>query len=162
MPFNRKISGLYHEFAVPFWVSVAILVIAGAVIYLPYLGCGKELFRNESLYAVMAQELSDSAPVATAHHVQQVSGEIIFPALASFIHNVTGLAMDSALRCVSLFMLIMTAAVCGVSASGRSAKAGIVASAICLTSLLAMEKGAEGYPTTTNAFFLICAQMTFF
>ena len=162
MPFNRKISGLYHEFAVPFWVSVAILVIAGAVIYLPYLGCGKELFRNESLYAVMAQELSDSAPVATAHHVQQVSGEIIFPALASFIHNVTGLAMDSALRCVSLFMLIMTAAVCGVSASGRSAKAGIVASAICLTSLLAIEKGAEGYPTTTNAFFLICAQMTFF
>ena len=162
MPFYRKISGLYHEFAVPFWVSVAILGISGAVIYLPWLSFGRELFRDESLYAVMAQELSCSAPVSTAHHVQQLSGGIIFPALVSFIHNITGITMENALRGVSLFMLAASAAVCALSAAGRSKQAGLVASAIYLTSFLAMEKGVEGYQATTNAFFLLCAQMAFF
>ena len=70
--------------------------------------------------------------------------------------------MDSALRAVSVFMLVMGGIVCGISASGRSKTSGIVAAAVYLTSFLAMSKGLEGYPATTSAFFLLCAQMAFF
>ena len=162
MFFNRKITGIYKESAVPIWLGTLLLAAAAAAIYLPWLNSGHELFRNESIQAVIAKEFSVSAPVPTAHHVQLLSEGILFPAVSSLINRWSGLSMEISLRLVSLCMLIMTAVLAGFSASNRSARAGLAAAAVTVSSVLAIDKAAEGYPTTMNGFLLLSAQLVYF
>ena len=159
---NRKISGIYKEFPVPFLLGAVLLAAAAAMIYMPWLNSGHELFRNESMQAVIAREFSLSAPVPTAHHVQQLSEGILFPAISAFLHRCTGIAMETALRAVSITMLVLTATVAGFCASVRNARAGLVAAAVTISSVLVIDKATEGYPTTTNALLLLSAQAVFF
>ena len=164
---KQKISGIYKESAIPLWLG-AIIICATAVviyqpcIYLPWRECSHELLKSESLYAVIAQECSFSTPVPTAHHVQQLSEGILFPAMTSLLHRCTNIAMETSLRTVATIMLLLTAALAGISASTRNTRAGLVAAAITISSVIAIDKAAEGYPTTTNAFLLLAAQLTFF
>lgn len=159
---RKKITGLYKEFSVPLWLGISLLIIASSVIFMPWLMSNRELFRNESLHAVIAGEFSFSSPVPTAHHIQQLSEGVLFQALSAMLHHATGLPIDKALRTVSFIMLLLTAALTGASASARSARAGLVSAAVMLTTILALDKAIEGYPTTTNAFFLLSAQLAFF
>ena len=157
---NRKISGLYKEFPVSASLAAIIVTVAVLVIFVPWLYSSRELFRNESLYAVMAQELPKSA-IPTAHHVPQLSEGVLYPVIVSVFHRL-GMSMELALRSVSLLMLILTSIVAGACASRHSKRAFFVAATITLSSALAIEKCIDGYPTTTNALLLLSAQMVFF
>ena len=159
---NRKISGIYREFAVPLWLGIILLTASAAAIYMPWLSNSHELFRNESIQAVIAREFSFSAPVPTAHHVQLFSEGILFPAISALLERCTGISMENALRSVSLIMLLLTATLAGISASVRSFRAGVVAAAVIISCILSIDKAPEGYPTTTNAFLLLSAQLAFF
>lgn len=157
----RKISGLYKEFPVPSKLAAVILIAAVSAIFFPWLDNSRELFRNESLYAVMAQELPASL-FPTAHHTPQLQEGVLYPMAVSLFNRITGASMEFSLRTISLIMLILTAAVAGFSASARSARAGFAAGAMVLTTLLTIDKASEGYPTSTNAFMLLSSQMVFF
>ena len=159
---NRKITGLYKEFTVPLWIGVLLLLTVSAAVFLPWLGSERELFRNESLHAVIAQEFSSSSPVPTAHHVQLLSDGIIHQAAASILHRVSGLSLVSSLRTVSLLMLTLTAILAGISASSRSSRAGLTAAAVVMSTMIAIDKVPDGFPATTSAFFLLSAQLAFF
>lgn len=159
---NRKITGLYKEFAVPLWIGILLLASATAVIYLPWLGSERELFRNESLHAVIAQEFSVSSPLPTAHHVQQLSEGIIHQAASAFLHRISGLDPVCSLRTISFIMLLLTAILAGLGVPSRSRRARLAAAAVVVSTLLAIDKSCEGYPATTSAFFLLAAQLAFF
>ena len=159
---SRKITGLYKEFAVPLWIGILLLTVAAATVFLPWLVGKQELSRDESLHAVIAQEFTISAPVPTAHHVQQFSEGVIYQAAASALHKISGLSLVCSLRTVSFIMLLLTAALAGISAASRSRRSGIVAAAVMLSTLLVLDKANDAYPTTTNAFFLLSAQLAFF
>ena len=154
--------GLYSEKNWHVWPAFLLLALAFVVIYLPWISPDRELFRQEDLLAVEAMEFSPRVWVVTAHNVAIKNAAPLFPVAASLLHT-WGIPIESALRGISLFMLAAGAVVVYfAAASQRSSKAGLVASAVYLTSLFSMEKAIDGVPTTTSAFFLLSAQLVFF
>lgn len=155
--------GIYSEKSIPRWAGVIILIAAFIAIYQPWLLGDRELFRLEGLYAVSATEFDPSMPMVTAHGVAIQNVFPFFPAMASVFQKVLGMPMEFSLRFLSVLMMAATAVIVYfAAASERSYRAGLVAAAMYIGTFLALEKGIEGYPTTTNAFFLLSAQLLFF
>lgn len=146
--------GIYSEKSIPRWAGVVILIAAFIAIYQPWLLGDRELFRLEGLYAVSATEFDPSMPMVTAHGVAIQNVFPFFPAMASVFQKVLGMPMEFSLRFLSVLMMAATAVIVYfAAASERSYRAGLVAAAMYIGTFLALEKGIEGYPTTTNAFF---------
>ena len=155
--------GIYSEKSIPRWAGVIILIAAFIAIYQPWLLGDRELFRLEGLYAVSATEFDPSMPMVTAHGVAIQNVFPFFPAMASVFQKVLGMPMEFSLRFLAVLMMAATAVIVYfAAASERSYRAGLVAAAMYIGTFLALEKGIEGYPTTTNAFFLLSAQLLFF
>lgn len=159
----KIIMGIYTEKSLPRWAGITLLVFAFLALYEPWNLGMREFFRGEGLYAVEALELSTPFSVATAHGAVIQNAFPLFPALAGRIYELTGLPMETALRLVSIFMLAASAVmVYFAAASERSYRAGLVAAAMYVSTMLAMEKAGDGYPTTMTAFCLLAAQLLFF
>lgn len=158
---NNIVAALYNENRIG---PVISLIIAGAVLLLCVVLCflgDRELARAEGLYATSATEYTPGL-TTTAHSVIQTKVHPLYPALVSLVRH-SCLPMETALRSVSLFMLIAWAALAGFAAAGRrNYRAGIVTFLFCLTSIFFLDKGGDGGPETLTAFFLLCAQLTFF
>ena len=155
--------GIYKEKEHFFLPPLLLLLAVAAAIYLPWISPVRELFRQEGFYAVMAQEFDISKGLVTAHQVGIKNGYPLFPAVAGTLVRLTGLPVEMVMRLISVVMLFATAAVAFTgAATNRDRRAGVVAAAVFLTSLISLEKGAFGTPATTNAFFLLSAQMLFF
>ncbi len=155
--------GIFKEKPIAGWAGILVLIAAFLALYEPWWIGVRELFRQEGLYAVQAAEYSLESAVVTAHGVTSQSAFPLFPALVSLLVRLTGAPMEYALRLISIAMLGATAVLVYVAAaSERSWRSGCVAAAMFLSSWLAVEKGIDGYPTTTSAFLLLAAQLVFF
>ncbi|MCQ2377926.1 MAG: glycosyltransferase family 39 protein [Victivallaceae bacterium] len=155
--------GPYKEKAHALWISLLVVTVVAAAIYLPWVVSGRELFRQEGLYAVEATEFHFRNFLVTAHQVALKNGFPLYPALVSLAVRWTHCPVETVMRTISVLMLFLTAAVVFFGAkSTHSPRAGVVAAAIYLTSLISLEKGWEGNPVTLNAFFLLAAQLLFF
>lgn len=121
----------------------------------------RELFRHEGLFATCALEFIPGNPI-TAHGVVQREVPPLFPALASILNHL-GVPMEQALRLIAVFMLGAWSLLAGFAAARRrNFRAGIVAFFCCAGTIFAMDKGVDGLPTTTAAFFLLAGQLIFF
>ena len=122
---------------------------------------GRELFRQEGLYASCAQEFTFGAPVS-AHGVIQRDVPPLFPAMASAL-NKLGMPMAHSLRLISITMLgLWSLLAASVVARRRNIRAGLVTFLCCTGTVFAMGKGIDGIPATTSAFFLLAGQLSFF
>lgn len=122
---------------------------------------GRELFRQEGLYASCAQEFTLGAPVS-AHGVIQRDVPPLFPAMASAL-NKLGMPMAHSLRLISITMLgLWSLLAASVVARRRNIRAGLVTFLCCTGTVFAMGKGIDGIPATTSAFFLLAGQLSFF
>ena len=122
---------------------------------------GRELFRQEGLYASCAREFIPGIPV-TAHGVIQKDVPPLFPALVSMLNRL-GISMECALRLLSIIMLgawSLLAAL--VTAKRRNIRSGVVTFLCCCGTVFAMGKGIDGTPATMTAFFLLAGQLSFF
>ena len=155
--------GVYQEKQYPLFFSLCFVLLIAVAIQVPWLLPARELFRQEGLFAVEAGEFDFARGMVTAHGVGIRNGFPLFPALAALVSGLTHWNMVLVIRLISLIMLLATGCVvfAGTAAS-RSAKDGVVALAVYLTSVIVMEKGVMGTPVTTGAFFLLSAQMLFF
>lgn len=155
--------GLYVEKKWTKTTAVLVLVAAFLIIYLPWLSGSRELFREESLYAVETVEFGENPLQVTAHGMPVYSNAPLFPAVCQMVWKITGLPLELVMRGISMLMLAASAVlVYFASASQREPRAGWVASAFYLTPLIVLEKAVEGTPVTMAAFFLIAAQLVFF
>ena len=140
-----------------------MLLLAGTFFVL-FFGCwivGRELFRDEGLFATCALEFIPGNPM-TAHGVIQREVPPLFPALASVLNHL-GVPMEWALRLLAIFMLGAWSLLAGFAAAKRrNFRAGVVAFFCCSGTIFAMDKGVDGLPTTTAAFFLLAGQLLFF
>jgi len=122
---------------------------------------GRELFRQEGLYACCAREFIPGTPL-TAHGIVQKDVPPLYPVLVHLL-NKTGISMECALRLLSITMLgawsILAAA---VAARRRNLRAGVVTFLCCCGTIFAMGKGIDGTPATMSAFFLLAGQLCFF
>ena len=155
--------GLYVEKNWTKTTAVLVLIAAFLIIYLPWLSGSRELFREESLYAVETVEYGENSLQVTAHGMPVYSNAPLFPAFCHLIWKTTGLPLELVMRGISMLMLAAGAIlVYFASASQREPRAGWVAAAFYLTPLIGLEKAVEGTPVTMAAFFLIAAQLLFF
>lgn len=122
---------------------------------------GRELFRQEGLYASCAQEFSLETPFS-AHGVVHNDVQPLFPALASVLNRI-GIPMEYALRLISITMLgAWSLLAASVAARRRNLRAGVVTFLCCAGTIFAMGKGIDGVPATMSAFFLLAGQVSFF
>lgn len=155
--------GIYSEKSIPCWAGILIIITAFVVIFQPWQLSNRELFRLEGLYAVSANEFNFSLPAATAHGVIIQNVFPLFPAIVSILQKKLNWPMEFSLRFLSILMMLSTAVIVYfAAASVRSCRAGLVAAAMYISTFFALEKGIAGYPTTTNAFLLLSAQLLFF
>lgn len=128
------------------WMTVLWIAAAFLLAYpLWHLG-GRELFWNEGEYAVAASEMSSFPPIATLHGQATPEIQPLFPLFARLL-RMTGLSMEFSLRFLSVLPLAVLTFLTGLicwRASGR--QAGAAAAVVMSTTLLAAEKGVEGYP----------------
>ncbi|UKI29522.1 MAG: hypothetical protein L6W00_15705 [Lentisphaeria bacterium] len=144
-------------------MGVLILLIAFLAIHEPWLLGMRELFRQEGFYAVQAVELQPSSTLVTAHGVPIQDAFPLYPALSGLLMRGFGVPAEFALRTVSLLMLAATAVLTYfAAASERSCRAGLVAAGMYISTFLVLEKACDGDPATSNAFFLLAAQLLFF
>ena len=155
--------GIYTEKPISPWMGVLILLIAFLAIHEPWLLGMRELFRQEGFYAVQAVELQPSSTLVTAHDVPIQDAFPLYPALSGLLMRGFGVPAEFALRTVSLLMLAATAVLTYfAAASERSCRAGLVAAGMYISTFLVLEKACDGDPATSNAFFLLAAQLLFF
>ena len=155
--------GLYSERIWSRTACVCALAAAFLIIYLPWLSAGRELFRQECVFAVEAMEFNPRSLLVTVHGVPEYNAVPVFPAATLCLHRLTGAPVELVMRGISMLMLAAGGVlVYFAAASQRTPKAGFVAAAFYLTPLIAMEKAIEGNPATTGAFFLLFAQLVFF
>lgn len=155
--------GLYAEKKWNKTAAFTVLAAAFLIIYLPWLSGSRELFREESLYAVETVEYGTNSLLVTAHGMPVHSNAPLFPAICHLVWKTTSLPLEFVMRGISLLMLAAGGVlVYFASASQREPRAGWVASAFYLTPLIVLEKAVEGTPVTMAAFFLIAAQLVFF
>ena len=122
---------------------------------------GRELFRQEGLYATCAQEFRFGEPVS-AHGIVHPDVQPLVPAVAAAL-NKAGVPMECALRLVSIIMLgAWSLLASAVAARRRNLRAGVVTFLCCSGTVFAMGKGIDGVPATMSAFFLLAGQLSFF
>ena len=154
--------GIYCERTPSRAEGIAVIAVAFLLIHALGVSPLRELFRDEMLFAAAASSPA-AFPNAVIHGVPSPQVMPLFPAAARLLHLLTGLSIVAALRLLSLAMLGATAVVVYFAAvGGRSRTAGFAAAAMYLSTILSVEKGFNGTPITTGAFFLLCAQMSFF
>ena len=122
----------------------------------------RELFRNESEYAVAAQEMNSFPPLITLHGQMQTGIFPLFPALAKGL-SACGLPMEFSLRfisVVSLLALVMIVWLACYRTGGIQASAA--GAAVMLSTLLAAEKAVEGYPHMLTALILYSGWLLWF
>ena len=155
--------GIYTERKINVASGTVVLLTAFAALFGVWLLAGPELSRIEGLYAAVAAESSWNNPVIVIHGWATPECFPLFPVAASLLCRLTGMPMESALRGLSVLMLLAGAVTAYFAASiRRNPRAGFVAAAMYSTSFLAMEKAVEGTPATANAFWLFSAQLVFF
>lgn len=155
--------GIYTERKISFAFGAAVLLTVFFALYGIWLAAGPELTREEGLYAAAAAEAAPDNPVAMVHGWATPECFPLFPAAASLLHRLAGVPMESALRGISMLMLLAGAVMAYFAASSRrSPRAGFVAAAMYSSSLLAMYTTVKGTPVTSNAFWLFSAQLVFF
>ncbi|MDD3886147.1 MAG: hypothetical protein PHI35_04695 [Victivallaceae bacterium] len=155
--------GVYTERSLSRVTGFILLAISFAALFQPWNLEMREFFKLEGLYAACADELTSVFSVVTAHGVVIQNGFPLFPAAGMLLNRVCGLPMETALRLTSIIMLAAsTVMIYFAAASDRTPRAGMVAAAMYFSTILVMEKGGEGYPTTMSAFFLLAAQLLFF
>jgi len=154
--------GIYSERTPSRAESIAVIAVAVLLILAPGISPLRELFRGEMLFAAAAASPA-AFPNAIIHGVPSPQVMPLFPAAARLLHLASGISLVAALRSLSLLMLCATAVVVYFAAvGGRGRAAGFAAAAMYLSSALSLEKGIDGTPITTGAFFLLSAQMVFF
>lgn len=154
--------GLYCERTPSRAEGIAVIAVAFLLLYAAGVSPLRELFRGEMLSAAAASS-PVAFPNAVIHGLPSANIMPLFPAAARLIHLVSGLSVVAALRLLSLAMLAATAVVVYFAAvGGRGRAAGFAAAAMYLSTVLSIEKGCDGTPITTGAFFLLSAQMAFF
>ncbi len=145
------------------WAGLLLLLLAFAVLYQPWRLGERELFWNEGDYAVQAQEMDRSLPLAVAHGVALPNAFPFYPLLVSHLRAHCPISMELALRLVSVAAAAATALlVGGVAGRIRGATAGLAAAAMFLSTNLVVEKALDGYPTFLANFFLLAAQLVYF
>ena len=155
--------GLYKEQEWSRKKGIILLVLSLLVIYMPWLCSERELFRQESIYAVGAVEFSHPFFWVTAHGVPVYNAAPLFPGITALLSRLFQLPVEFVMRGISVFMLGAGAVLAYfAAASQRTPKAGFVAAAFYASSFIAMEKGVEGNPATMSACFLLAAQLLFF
>ncbi len=155
--------GLYAEKKWNKTAAFTVLAAAFLIIYLPWLSGSRELFREESLYAVETVEFSANSLQVTAHGMPVYSNAPLFPALCHLVWKTTALPLELVMRGISMLMLAAGGVlVYFASASQREPRAGWVAAAFYMTPLIVLEKAVEGTPVTMAAFFLAAAQLVYF
>ena len=122
---------------------------------------GRELFRQEGLYATCAKEFIPGSPL-TAHGIIQKDVPPLYPALV-YLLNKAGISMECALRLLSITMLgAWSILAAWAAARRRNLRAGVVTFLCCCGTVFAMGKGIDGTPATMTAFFLLAGQLSFF
>lgn len=154
---------MYREQTVSPWfgalliAGVFLLVYAGWVLY------PRELFRQESVYAVQALEFNLKNPLVTMHGTPVRNAYPVFPAVCSLLYNSLGLPMELVLRFVTVFFIAAGSVLVYFSAAlGGEKRSGLVGAAFYCTTALMLDKGVTGAPQTMSAFWLLAAQMSFF
>ena len=97
--------GLYVEQKWTKTTAVIVLIAAFLIIYLPWLSGSRELFREESLYAVETVEYGENSLQVTAHGMPVYSNAPLFPAICRLVWKTTGLPLELVMRGISMLML---------------------------------------------------------
>lgn len=156
--------GIYKEKSLPDGISIVLLLLSFLVLFQPWNLELRELSRLEGLFAAEAQDLSLSNWLVVSAHGAIIHNAFpLYPILVRLLYDTAGISMELALRLVSLFMLFATAILVYLAAaSNRTSRAGIAASAMYISCSLVIEKGIEGNPVTTTAFFLLASHLLLF
>ena len=126
--------GLYTEREWNKWTLVLLLVFACLLIYLPWVLSARELFRDESIYAVAAMEFDPSGFSVTAHGVPVHNVSPLFPAVTALLAKLFHLPIELIMRFLSVFMLAAGAVlVYFAAAAQRTSRAGFTAAAFYLS-----------------------------
>ena len=138
-----------------------VWLLAFFILFFAFWIGGRELFRQEGLYATCAQEFRFGTPVS-AHGVVQPDVPPLFPAAAAGLNRL-GIPMECALRIISIVMLGAWSLLASAAAARRrNLRAGAVTFLCCTGTIFAMGKGIDGVPATMSAFFLLAGQLSFF
>lgn len=148
------------------WILLTVALFL--LLFLPWLISGRELFRQEGLFAAIATEYMESSDFltngmsASAHHVVVDDAFPLYPMVVSQVCRL-GVPMEMSLRLVAMFFLGVLSLLAGICAASRSnARAGVVAACCCFGTLFAFEKTQIGGPEAMAGCFLFAAQMLFF
>lgn len=145
------------------WLGVPALILAFLLLYQPWRLAERELYRAEGGYAVQAQEMDWSLPMAQAHGVALRNEYPLYPLAASLLRSVTDWPMESVLRLLAVAATAATALMVGFAAGrARDGRAALVAAAMYLSCEVVVEKSLDGYPITIAVFFLLAAQLSFY
>ncbi|MBO5821796.1 MAG: hypothetical protein J6R86_02135 [Lentisphaeria bacterium] len=160
MPDDLRLNALQIEEKTRPFQSIVWLSAFFILFFAFWIG-GRELFRQEGLYATCAHEFRFCEPVS-AHGIVQPDVQPLFPAVAAAL-NRAGVPMEWALRLVSIVMLgAWSLLAASVAARRRNYRAGVVTFLCCTGTIFAMGKGIDGVPATMSAFFLLAGQLSFF
>ncbi|MBQ8753516.1 MAG: glycosyltransferase family 39 protein [Lentisphaeria bacterium] len=156
--------GIYKEKSLPPGVSTVLLLLTFFAVFQPWNLDLKELTKLEGLFAAEVLDLSlKNGSVVSAHGAVILNAFPLYPLFVKAVHCITEIPMEAALRLVSLFMLGMTAVlVYFAAASNRTGRAGVVAAAMYIGSILVIDKGIDGNPTTTTALAVLGAHLLLF
>ena len=122
----------------------------------------RELFRNESEFAVAAQEMNTFPPLITLHGQVQNGIFPLFPALAKGL-SACGLSMEFSLRLISVLSLLALVMVVWLACYRTGGvQASAAGAAVMLSTLLTAEKAVEGYPQMLTALILYSGWLLWF
>lgn len=142
------------------WWGLILLIAAFFALYQPWLLGISDYYRQEGLFAAIAQEVNWAAPVCAAHGTVFPGYFPLFSGLGKLLTAVTGLDTVFALRLVSVFMTFATGILVIVSVwRSRNFTAAAMAGAMFWGSNIVIEKSLDAMPTTTMMFGLLSAQL---
>ena len=142
------------------WWGLILLIAAFFALYQPWLLGISDYYRQEGLFAAIAQEMNWAAPVCAAHGTVFPGYFPLFSGLGKLLTAVTGLDTVFALRLVSVFMTFATGILVIVSVwRSRNFTAAAMAGAMFWGSNIVIEKSMDAMPTTTMMFGLLSAQL---
>ena len=122
----------------------------------------RELYWNEGTHAAVAQEISFQQPVCTSHGVASLEDYPLFHLLAGGLRK-CGVPVVLSLRLLSLTSLFCLVILVGVAAYRQHGPlAGVVSSAVMISTNVILEKSLEGYPNTMMMLFLMIGWLLWF
>ncbi len=156
-------KGVYRESWPRIWGGAAILLTAFLLLYLPWKLGEREFYWNEGAYAAQASEMNLAFPMATAHGAALRNAMPLYPYIGAVLNRYCHLPMEQALRLTSVAMLFALSLVGYYAAKlARDYRAGMVAFACIAGTVLAVEKGIDGYPALLTVFWIFSAHLVLF